>query len=925
MHMQKMQHQNSQEREEMTSLNLHTKKRGLKRLIAGVTATGVVAMSLVGGMITSANAATYSTKFHKGYSQNDGGGRYTVGSDKIGDYIAYCLDINYYPAAKYSTGKIKTGIPNGASASDVSAANYLLNKYGKTTSNVTAAATANAIWYFLSSKKDLSGSHGSRINQIIKLLPNSVESKVKSKYKSLVAEAKKYGVKSASMSTAVDVVQPADKTAKVTTGTTVTNIKTKLLNGSEPTVAPGSYDVKLTLSGAGASFASGSKVTTKTVKNGASVKLYNVGKNQSVKVSAAASGLKWGSKVKYFYSSSSSKQRMALADIITSSLSASDSDKETWKTATPVVPKQGANTTASDDVRSGNVVYDTLHVNDETAEDADNHWLGKTYAQFELYKIADTINATIPAEVPAGLTPVFTSVKNIESNGDLKSDEYTVPEGQSGTYAWRATVYKNTTVDENDSTPDTSAPVADPVVVKRVPLNDPGENLNVFPSPTVTTQASDDVLPNRNENGDREVYDTATVTGHTEDGDTITFALHKYSDEQGSDETPKCTDENTVYTSTPVAVDDGAGEYQSPSYKPVGAKSVGSYVWVEIYKDKNGKVLAQGDCTEKTEQFKVTPPPAPTVTTQASESVKVGEKINDTVTVSGDESSIYDGDHVVVRAYRLSDEILDADQQEAADLKGKCTPENLLFTSDKINITATGDYTSNDYITTAGGTIGFQESYYRDGSDTPIAVGECGTVSENVTVSYTPEISTTASKGGVVGTEIHDTAHLTKDAEPGSTVVFELYKLSDDANAKITEEKYGDGTQRLAEGGSLDVTPAANTKCTPDNKVWTSEKVSVHNSGDYKSGSFKTTSKGKYGYVETLYGPDGKTILAKGNCGVGKETVSITPKPVTTTPKTELATTGTGMGVAGLGIGGALAVLAGAAAMYARKRANAGK
>lgn len=142
----------------------------------------------------------------------------------------------------------------------------------------------------------------------------------------------------------------------------------------------------------------------------------------------------------------------------------------------------------------------------------------------------------------------------------------------------------------------------------------------------VATKASDDVTVGEN------IHDTATVTGAVPEGATLDFVLYRISDKALTDEqvddqaeelSKQFTDENIVWKSdTPVEVK-GAGEYKSAEYK---TDKDGTYSYVEVLKDKDGKVLKEGgkpvgkeSVTVKPKEETPTPPPTtPTPTPSQS-------------------------------------------------------------------------------------------------------------------------------------------------------------------------------------------------------------------------------------------------------------------------------------------------------------------
>lgn len=247
----------------------------------------------------------------------------------------------------------------------------------------------------------------------------------------------------------------------------------------------------------------------------------------------------------------------------------------------------------------------------------------------------------------------------------------------------------------------------------------PGESIVTIP-PTVATQAQKEAWAGET------AIDTALVTGTVEDDLSLTWDVYRTEREDGAE----CVapDEATIeslladgpYTTVgPVSVITD-GYYDSPAVE-VGDSNACLW-WVEKLADQDGNVVDEGGIGTPGEVTKVTVPERETtVTTKAQSEVEtpvVGDAIWDKVIVEGD---ILDGDYVVVNLYTWA--------------KGaEPTCERPVWTSDQIDVTEAGEYTTGKYVTVGAAEHGFVETYY-DADGQIVAQGECGEPDETITVT----------------------------------------------------------------------------------------------------------------------------------------------------------------------------------------------
>jgi Ca2+-binding RTX toxin-like protein len=323
--------------------------------------------------------------------------------------------------------------------------------------------------------------------------------------------------------------------------------------------------------------------------------------------------------------------------------------------------------------------------------------------------------------------PIFTSTKPVSGNGNYTSDAFTPT--APGTYRWRATY-------SGDANNLAAGPTAclDPlesVVVSKI-------------SPTLVTNASGPVAVGGS------VSDTATLSGGSTPGGTITFALYGPAD-------ATCT-APAVFTSTvPVT---GNGSYSSGSFTPTAP---GTYRWVASYSGDGTNNTATSPCNAPGETVQVSQA-ATNLTTNASPGVPLGGNVSDTATVVGANPT----GTVTFTLYGPGD----------ATCSG--TP---VFTS--TNVVIGGVATSGAFTPTTAGTYRWRAGYSGDANNSG-ASAPCNAPNESVVVGrLSPTLSTTASGPVTLGGQVSDTATLSGGSSPGGTITFTLYG-PDDSNCSGT-------------------------------------------------------------------------------------------------------------------------------------------
>ena len=123
---------------------------------------------------------------------------------------------------------------------------------------------------------------------------------------------------------------------------------------------------------------------------------------------------------------------------------------------------------------------------------------------------------------------------------------------------------------------------------------DPGDVEQSMWAPVVRTQATPSAYVGE------EVFDTAFVGGPVPEGTTLAFAAYR-----STGESPVCEASNLVF-STEFGEIDGEGEYRSEATRFAEA---GTYYWVEVLTDAQGREVHRGQCGEPSETTLITVDP----------------------------------------------------------------------------------------------------------------------------------------------------------------------------------------------------------------------------------------------------------------------------------------------------------------------------
>lgn len=150
----------------------------------------------------------------------------------------------------------------------------------------------------------------------------------------------------------------------------------------------------------------------------------------------------------------------------------------------------------------------------------------------------------------------------------------------------------------------------------------------------------------------------------------------------------------------------------------------GNVYWVESLYNADGEVIAEGVCGAPGETTVVKEQPEELIVrTNAVPTVQLGDPAHDVATVTG---TVPDGARLLFEAY----------QQDSGT--AICTPDELVFTSTRIDLDGPGEYRSDEVIFEAVGTYYWVETV-TDEDGTILHRGVCGAPDETTTVTDTPD------------------------------------------------------------------------------------------------------------------------------------------------------------------------------------------
>jgi hypothetical protein len=403
---------------------------------------------------------------------------------------------------------------------------------------------------------------------------------------------------------------------------------------------------------------------------------------------------------------------------------------------------------------------------------------------FDAYGPNDT-NCTGPV--------AFTDTATVSGNGAYTTNPVFTPSA-IGTYRWIAS-YSG---DANNAAVSGAC-------------NDDDESSAVAQAtPTISTQATPNVTIGA------PISDTATLAGGAGATGTITFDAYAPGD-------TGCTG--------PVAFSDtatvsGNGNYTTnPAFIPT---ALGTYRWIASYSGDANNAAVSGACNDDNESSAVALA-TPTITTQATPSVTIGDQISDTATLAGGTAPT---GTITFNAYAPGDT--------------NCTGA-IVFT-DTATVAGNGQYTANPPFTPA--TVGIYRwiaAYSGDVNNAPVS-GACNAANESSAVfpAVVPTISTQATASVMIGGQISDTATLAGGVSPTGTITF-------------TAHAPGDST------------------CTGAPVFTDSETVS--GSGQYTTNpAFTPTTAGTYRWIAAYSGDDANAPVS-GACNDANESSEVHPAP----------------------------------------------
>src|SRR6266566_990210 len=308
------------------------------------------------------------------------------------------------------------------------------------------------------------------------------------------------------------------------------------------------------------------------------------------------------------------------------------------------------------------------------------------------------------------------------------------------------------------------------------------------------------------------IFDVAHLTGSTLGaGGTITFKAFGPND-------PTCAGP-PVFTSAALPVN-GDGDYNSGNFTPT---VTGTYLWTAAYtgdQHNKGSSTACKDANESSSVERATP----TLTTNASGPVIVGQNIHDTAHLSAGFGTL--GGQITFEVFA----------------PGDTTCQTLISVPPAKPVSGANDYTSGDFTTSAVGTYRWIAHYSGDANNNAVDT-KCNDANESSTVEKaTPTLTTNASGPVIVGQNIHDTAHLSAGfGTLGGQITFEVFAPGD-------------------------------TTCQTLISVPPAKPVSGAN--DYTSGDFTTSAVGTYRWI-AHYSGDANNNAVDTKCNDANESSTV--------------------------------------------------
>ncbi len=308
-------------------------------------------------------------------------------------------------------------------------------------------------------------------------------------------------------------------------------------------------------------------------------------------------------------------------------------------------------------------------------------------------------------------------------------------------------------------------------------------------------------------NAGEPIHDTATLSGGSGETGTITFELYAASDQGCA--TP---------LAGPVTTDvSGDGRYESPS---IVISAPGAYQWVASYSGDELDSPAAGECDSPGQQVRLRG--ATTLLPIASPAPH--KKTFDRVTLEGGSTP----------AGTITFELFGPSDPGCAHVARAFT----------IPVNGDRSYESPAVKLKLVGTYEWVASYSGDGANQP-ARTTCEDSRQRVVLAAKPHLTTHAEKKAPLGTAVHDTAALSKAAEPAGTITFRIYAASD------------------------------MTCSTPIGEPLT---VAIIGNGSYQSPGLAIAEAGAYEWLAS-YSGDAQNEPVAGKCGAHSERVAIESPP----------------------------------------------
>jgi hypothetical protein len=341
-----------------------------------------------------------------------------------------------------------------------------------------------------------------------------------------------------------------------------------------------------------------------------------------------------------------------------------------------------------------------------------------------------TFTAYGPGDDTCAGPPAYTSDPvDVSGNGSYGNSPAFTP-ATAGTYRWQATY----TGDAGNDGVSTSC-------------NDANETSVVAQAtPTITSKATTSATIGS------PIGDQASIAGGSSPTGTITFTAYGPND-------ANCA-HAPAYTSSALTVDGSRNFSNSPDFTPAAA---GTYRWRVSYSGdvNNAAVITPCDLNTSSEVSTVTKA-KPTITTQATANVALGQSIADQATLSGGHSPT---GTITFTAYGPN------------DTDCSHTP---VYASSAQTVSGNGDYGNSPAFTPAtAGTYRWRAFYLGDANNLGVST-PCNEANEaSVVAQTTPTLVTTATGSVTLGQALFDQATLSSGDSPTGTITFTAYGPND--------------------------------------------------------------------------------------------------------------------------------------------------